>query len=233
MTSVSLVTRSKNEADELRILATIIQRQSIQPIELIVVDNNSQDDSTQVADEFGFKVLSTETYFPGAALNSGIAETTGDFVILVSSHCIPTNSRWIENLIEPLLEDESVAGAYGRQLPTSDSKPNDIRDLYSLFGSESRVQSTDIFFHNANSVIRKSVWLDVPFSSTATNIEDRIWAKEVLSLGHRIFYTSKASVFHGHGVNHNGNESRAASVVKVFSERNLYAFEGREDWYRL
>ncbi len=232
MIKISIVTRSKNESKELRILAGVLNRQTIAPSEVIVVDNKSEDDSVKVANELGFRVLSTESYFPGNALNLGVEQTTGEFVVLISSHCVPTSSRWLENLIEPLLVDESIAGVYGRQLPSEGSKPNDIRDLYTVFGSESKVQTAEIFFHNANSAIRKSVWTEIQFSDTATNIEDRIWAKEVLSRGHKISYSSKAAVFHPHGINHNGNESRAQSVVKVMEERNLYEHEKDEDWYK-
>lgn len=232
MIRVSVVTRSKNESNELEILAKILKKQSIAPIELILVDNNSEDKSVEVARKYGFKVFGTDTYFPGNALNIGIAESTGDFVIIVSSHCIPTNCDWIKNLIQPLLLDQSIAGVYGRQLPTKDSKPNDRRDLYTIFGTESKLQNSEIFFHNANSVIRKSVWTKIPFSNSATNIEDRIWAKEVLANGYRIFYNAEAPVFHSHGVNHNGDESRALRLVNVFREHNLYEHEQSEDWYK-
>jgi rhamnosyltransferase len=232
MSKVSIVTRSKNESGHLRTLTTILSRQTIVPSELIVIDNESKDDSVKIAQDLGYVVLSTDTYFPGNALNIGIKESNGEFVVLVSSHCIPTGPDWIENLIEPLLRDESIAGVYGRQLPTKDSKPNDIRDLYTIFGSESKLQTSEIFFHNANSAIRKSVWEKIPFSNTSTNIEDRIWAKEILDHGYKIFYTAEASVFHSHGVNHNANELRAASVAKVIKSGNLYPHNTNEDWYK-
>ena len=232
MTRVSIVTRSKNESQDLRKLAHILNRQTITPSEVIVVDNNSEDDSVKVAKEMGFNVLSTDSYFPGNALNIGIEKTSADFIVLISSHCIPTNSRWLENLIKPLIEDELIAGAYGRQLPSKESKPNDLRDLYTIFGSESQLQIDDVFFHNANSVIRRSVWVEIQFSSNTTNIEDRIWAKEVLSRGYKIFYTAAAAVFHPHGVNHNGNKERAESVANVIKARNLYEHETDEEWYK-
>jgi len=232
MTKISIVTRSKNESEDLRKFAAVLNRQTITPSEVIVVDNNSDDDSVKVAQELGFIVLSTDSYFPGNALNIGIEQSSGEFVVLVSSHCIPTSSRWLESLIEPLSADESIAGVYGRQLPSEDSKPSDSRDLYTIFGSESKLQTSEIFFHNANSVIRKSVWAEIQFSKTATNIEDRIWAKEVLARGYKIFYTASAAVFHPHGVNHNGNESRAESIVNVMKDRNLYEHEKDEDWYQ-
>ena len=40
-----------------------------------------------------------------------------------------------------------------------------------------KIQKKDYFFHNANSAIPKKIWLIENFSETATNMEDRIWAK--------------------------------------------------------
>ena len=61
------------------------------------------------------------------------------------------------NLIKPLA-DPKIAGTYGRQVPTENSDPLDVRDLVMLFRNESFVQSVDSFFHNANSAFLKSTW---------------------------------------------------------------------------
>ena len=88
----------------------------------------------------------------------------------------------VKNLIKPL-SDKSIAGSYGRQVPTENSNPLDVRDLVMLFRNESFIQSKDSFFHNANSAFLKSTWEEYPFSEIATNIEDRIWGDQVISKG--------------------------------------------------
>ena len=50
---------------------------------------------------------------------------------------------------------KNIAGCYGKQEPLDISNPNDVRDLYYLFGKDRKVQSKDPFFHNANSIIKK------------------------------------------------------------------------------
>ena len=52
-----------------------------------------------------------------------------------------------------------------------------------------------------------------------TNIEDRIWAKEVLSRGNFIYYTATASVTHYHGLNHSNSIERLKGVVKVLENQ--------------
>lgn len=228
---ISLVTRTKNEAKELYDLGRILTLQSVQPLEVIVVDNNSEDNSRDVASEFGYKILTTDDYIPGKALNMGIEVAVGDFVAIVSSHCIPTNSDWLANLIAPFNSSNTIAGVYGRQLPTKASTADDYRDLFTVFGPEKKTQTKDIFFHNANSAIRRSIWQDIPFSNTATNIEDRIWAKAVLEANYKIFYNPDAAVFHPHGINHNGSQMRAARVVEVCKVQRLYEHQYDEDWF--
>src|SRR3989338_8187347 len=95
---------------------------------------------------------------------------------------------------------------------TSDS---DKRDLALIFGLDRKVQEKDSFFHNANSMIRKKMWLQVPFDETVSNIEDRVWANEILKKGFKIVYDPEASVYHYHGIHQNGDEERCKNVVRI------------------
>jgi hypothetical protein len=86
--------------------------------------------------------------------------------------------------------------------------------LLITFGEESRIQRKDPFFHNANSIIKRSVRNKVNFDNKITNIEDRDWAKKVISLGFSIKYDANAGVYHYHGLHqHNNYESFRASAV--------------------
>jgi rhamnosyltransferase len=187
-----------------------------------LVDNESEDETVPIARPYIDKFLRIEDFKPGAALNLGIREASFENVVLVSGHCKPTNPQWLSELHRGLDSKQSLAGVYGRQIPTTDSTPIDSRDLWTVFGLEDRVQSVDPFFHNANSLIRKSVWEEFKFSETVTNVEDRVWAKSVLRAGFVIKYAAGAVVEHWHGINHNGNLARAQSVVKVLTENEVY-----------
>jgi hypothetical protein len=77
------------------------------------------------------------------------------------------------------------------------------------------VQSRDYFFHNANSMIRRSVWTNVPFDEQINGVEDRDWARKVLARRHRIAYEPLAAVFHHHGIHQGLNPDRAERVVRV------------------
>ena len=79
---------------------------------------------------------------------------SGNIIVLLSAHCVPTNKSWLKNLIKPF-DNSNIVAVYGRQSPTSTSNNTDIRDLFITFGLDQKLQSKDPFFHNANSAIRK------------------------------------------------------------------------------
>jgi GT2 family glycosyltransferase len=70
-------------------------------------------------------------------------------------------------------------------------------------------------FHNANSMIRRSVWMAVPFDEEISGVEDRDWARKVLARGYQIVYEPLASVYHHHGIHQGLDPDRAERVVRV------------------
>jgi glycosyltransferase involved in cell wall biosynthesis len=213
---ISVVIRTKNEERWLRQCLTAVSFQTYRPLEVVLVDNASTDNTLGIAKEFGCHILSIDdcdfTY--GRALNRGIAVANGNFIAILSGHCIPLNEKWLACFCAAF-QDELVAGVYGRQEPLPDSDPFDKRDLWTTFGLERRVQTRDIFFHNANSIIQRRVWTEVPFDEEISGVEDRDWAKKVLARGYKIVYEPSASVYHHHGIHQGRNVERAERVARV------------------
>jgi rhamnosyltransferase len=212
----SIIIRTKNEERWISSCLSSVFDQTYKNIEIIIVDNESTDKTIKRTKKFkNIKYVNISKYFPGDALNKGIEASTGDYIVCLSGHCIPVNKYWLENLVSALEENENYAGVYGRQEPMSFSTPSDKRDLLLVFGLDRKIQKYDSFFHNANSILRKSLWTKIPFDSQITNIEDRIWGQEMISLGYKLLYEPKASVYHYHGIHQDGNLERCNSVVKI------------------
>ena len=93
--------------------------------------------------------------------------------------------------------------------------PLDKRDLIITFGLDRKVQVKDSFFHNANSALCREMWDRFPFDEDATNIEDRIWGKQVISAGLKIVYEPEASIYHQHGIHHDRDPDRADNIVHI------------------
>jgi rhamnosyltransferase len=220
---ISVVVRTKNESVWIRQCLGTVFSQRNEDFEVILVDNNSTDNTLDIAREFDIKILEIgdNNFSYGKALNLGIASSNGDYICCLSGHCFAENNDWLFWL-KSNFKDPMVAGVYGRQKPIRDSHPIDKRDLWTLFGPEKKIQMKDPFFHNANSMIKKSVWEKVQFDETSNGLEDRIWAKNILDLGHKIAYEPLAAVYHPHGINHQNDPKRAARIVDVIENSELY-----------
>ena len=215
----SIIIRTKNEERWISLCLESIFMQNYKNYEIIIVDNNSIDQTIEKAKNYGVKkILNIGNYLPGKALNLGIKKSSGEYIVCLSAHCIATNKNWLRNLVNTLEEDESYAGVYGRQEPMAFSSMSDKRDMMIVFGLDKKIQIKDSFFHNANSILKKKICQLISFNEKTTNIEDRIWAKMVLKKSLKIVYEPKASVYHYHGIHQGGNYERLKDVVKIIEK---------------
>jgi len=226
---ISVVIRTKDEAQWIGRCLRAVLAQDCDEFEVIVVDNESTDDTLGIARGFDCRVLTIPQaeFSHGRSINLGVGAAKGDLVAILSGHCIPVNDTWLRRLAAAFTASD-VAGVYGRQEPLPDTNDFDKRDLYTTFGLERRVQRRDYFFHNANSMIRRDMWDSVPFNEDLTGVEDRDWAKRVLEMGHLVVYEPAASVYHFHGINHGRDAARAARVVRVIELIRDGATNGEE-----
>ncbi len=213
---IAVVIRTKNEAKWLRSCLFAVSNQDYPAVEIVVVDNESSDGSREIAAGFGCVIVDIpdRDFNFSRALNRGIEATDAPLLAILSGHCVPANEQWLARLAMNMRE-ENVAAVYGRQEPLPDSSSIDKRDLWTTFGLDRKEQKRDYFFHNANSMIRRSIWEKIPFNEEIHGVEDRDWAKKVLNGSNKIVYEPGASVFHHHGIHHDGSLERADRVVKV------------------
>lgn len=224
--SIEIIIRCFNEEDWVSICLAEIENQSLKPSIVTVVDNCSTDSSLQRINYWisitpiNSRVVSYRNpngiYSPGHCLNTFVKNSNADIVVFLSAHCVPANRDWLTWLIKPLIENSTLAATYGRQIPTSKSDPRDARDLFWTFGSDPIISSTDPFFHNANSAIRRKILEKLPFDEQLTNIEDRVWASRLLAeTAYRIAYEPNSIVYHEHGIHQAGKIERATSIVSI------------------
>jgi len=211
---VSIIIRTKNEERWISACLRSVFSQTYNNLEVIIVDNQSEDKTLRRASEFPVKVVSIENFLPGLAINKGIRQSQGKLLVCLSGHCIPRSDKWLENLLEHL-SDPSVGGVYGRQEPMSYSSALNKRDLITVFGLDRIIQHKDPFFHNANSAFRREIWEKYPFNEQITNIEDRLWGKTIIEAGMKIVYEPDASVYHHHGIHHDLDPERARRIINI------------------
>lgn len=84
MPLISIIITTKNEEKRLPALLSSIENQTYQPIEVVVVDNNSTDKTKEIAEEFGTAVFN---YGPerSSQRNYGVSQSKGDFVLILDA----------------------------------------------------------------------------------------------------------------------------------------------------
>ncbi len=206
---VSIVIRTKNEAEFIgETLKKIEEQEFSGSHEIIVVDSGSTDSTLDIIREYDVKLIQIvqKEFTYGRSLNIGASHATGQFVVNLSAHALPVDEKWLTNLITGF-ENHDVAGVYGRQLSIGDINPFDARQNEIFFGPQKIIFSMknakmlkQIHFSNSNCAIRRSVWERLRFNEEVPYAEDTLWQTDVINAGFFIVYVPDAAVYHTHKI---------------------------------
>ena len=199
----SVIIRTFNEEKFLPDLLMAINQQTYRDYETIVVDSGSLDRTREIAARKADKLVPIESrdFTFGHSLNIGIQQTASKYIVIVSAHTLPFDENWLENLIEPLRND-NTAMVYGRQLGGASSKFSEAQDMRRTFGVKRVVLTPPRFFaNNANSAIRRDLWQQYPFDEALLGLEDIDWAKYWMERSYQVVYEPRAALYHIHEEN--------------------------------
>ena len=101
--SISVIVPVYNGGDTLAACLQALQNQTRLPDEIIVVDDGSTDDSAEIADRFGLKVLRQRNAGPAAARNLGAQRAQGQLLLFTDADCCPA-SDWVERMVAPFAD---------------------------------------------------------------------------------------------------------------------------------
>lgn len=207
MSDVSVVIPTKNAGPLFEeVLAAVLGEAP--EAEVLVIDSGSTDGTLEIAAEFPVEVLEIrpESFDHGGTRNLGVERTDGEFVVFLTQDATPLEG-WLDALLAPLRADDTIAGAYSRQVPREDATPMKRHFLDTFYPPEPETRSLDpgerptiddTFFSNVSSAVRRSVHEWVPFPEDPLTSEDQAWAARVLDRGHRIHYAADSRVRHSH-----------------------------------
>jgi glycosyltransferase involved in cell wall biosynthesis len=103
-----------NEEAHIGRLVASLQEQSLEPQEIIVVDDGSRDRTASLAKESGARVVSVRHRGPARARNLGAEMSTGDILVFVDGdmYCYP---GFVEALVLPIHRGEAV-GTFSKEI---------------------------------------------------------------------------------------------------------------------
>jgi glycosyltransferase involved in cell wall biosynthesis len=111
---VSIIIPAYNEEKNiLEVLYSLTQNKSSKSIEIIVVDNNSTDNTNAFVKATGVRCVEEKIQSITAARNAGLANAKGKYVLNADADSIyPPN--WVELMVNPLIKNNKAVVVYGR-----------------------------------------------------------------------------------------------------------------------
>tara|TARA_R110000822_G_scaffold298120_3_gene420809 strand:+ start:784 stop:1425 length:642 start_codon:yes stop_codon:yes gene_type:complete len=162
--------------------------------EIVIVDNNSADETMEVVSQFNFadiEVIDCLDYSPGRAINLGVQKAAGDVALVLSAHSQITNYN--DENVRFHLQHNKFRAVFGKQIPIYRGKRITPRYIWSHFGDAQQenmfsVQENRQFLHNAFCAYDRKYLLENPFDETLAGKEDRYWAIDQVCNGEKYFY---------------------------------------------
>ena len=196
---VSVIIRNRDEAEYIGFaIQSVVDH--IKDPEIIIVDNNSKDDSLKIVslfDRYNIKTYSIDDYTPGKALNLGVNKCSNDTILILSAHSQITKLD-LDSVEEHLKNNVAV---FGNQIPIFRGKKITKRYIWSHFEEGhvvnmfSKIENRQ-FLHNAFCFYDRQFLLDNPMPEQYAGKEDRYWAADIVSKGYNYYYD------HTHKINH-------------------------------
>ena len=202
-----------------RVLDHILAQEAPWPFEVIVIDSGSADGTVEYArSKPGVTVIGIppQAFAHGRTRNLGISRGCGEFMVLVTADALPTDNRWLTNLVGAVEQHPSIAGAFGRHIAYPHASPFTKRDIEDHFAgfvgypqivnqyTDRQRYASDVgwrqflhFYSDNNSCLRRSVWERIPYPDVDF-AEDQIWAQQVIAAGWSRAYAQDAVVYHSH-----------------------------------
>jgi rhamnosyltransferase len=222
----SIIIRCYNEEEHIGRLLSGIFEQTIQDLEIILVDSGSTDATLAIASHYPVKILSIkpEDFSFGRSLNLGCQAAQGEFLAFASAHVYPVYRDWLEKLLSPF-SDPQVALAYGKQRGDEVTKYSEHQIFAKWFPESSNFNQKHPFCNNANAAIRKKMWEQFPYDEELTGLEDIDWAKKAIALNYKIAYIAEAEIVHVHNETplriYNRYRREAIALKKIFPQENF------------
>lgn len=215
---LSVIIPTLNAGDRLEDLLSGLLAQDVAPLEVIIIDSSSEDNTAVIAQRYGARIILVprEAFDHGGTRNMAAADARGDVLVFMTQDALPSDNSLLRNLISPL-EKSDVAATYGRHIPGPDASPLETFARQFNYPDSSFTKGKEdipklgiktFFFSNVCSAIKKDRFLEVgTFPEGIITNEDMAVAAKLILAGYRISYVSEAAVIHSH----------AHSLLKQFS----------------
>ena len=197
---VSVVIPVHNCASTLgEILTKLKQQDYAEEIEIIVVDNNSKDNSDKVAQKFSNIIIIYQKDIQNAATtrNKGIEAATGEIIAFIDGDCIPEKD-WIKQAVSNIINVgvDRVGGKIGVKPLSPDSSIYSLLDALFCFNQESTVNHLHSCM-TGNLIVHRKVFEQIGvFNPDYFEMEDIEFGLRAASANISVAYAENCIVWH-------------------------------------
>lgn len=176
--------------------------------EIIIIDSGSTDKTIEIAQKNNISHYRIDhgDFNYGLTKNFAVHISRSKYCVFLSQDAIPLNDKWLQNLINPLINDDNIAGTFSRQIVNPNIGCNSLEEINinNSFPLLDKIYTKNdigkLVFSNVSSSIRRNLLIKFPFKNVPF-AEDKIWANEIIQHGYKLKYVTESIVLHSH--NHN------------------------------
>lgn len=204
---ISVVIRTYNEEGNIKNCLEHFQAQELKPFEILLIDNESTDNTVAIARKFqkslNLKIINNPVKGFPSGLNLGIEKSAGDWIAFISADCFP-DKKWLYWLVNTAKACNADV-VQGKEIPFPENYIHYV--LRTESANSSKLAKQIMFFNNTNILYKKSpLTKEYPFTGLGTTgyAEDTLMSMKYQNRNLRAFFEPKATV------KHNKFESKSA-----------------------
>ena len=166
-------------------------------IEIILINNNSTDDTKSIAQRYPIKCLDeTSSQSSYIARNKGIQHAKNEIIAFIDADCLP-NPDWLREGVAALSEaDADIAGGRVEFYYSERKTAAELYDSMTNMQVENYICERGVA-PTANLFVRASLFDEVGlFPEDVISGGDMQWTKKATSMGYKLVYAPRAVVQH-------------------------------------
>ena len=191
---VSIIVPAKNEARFIGCCLKSLKRQSYPKdrIEILVIDNGSIDNTSEIALSYDVSVYKSDATRIGAVRNFGVEKAKGSFLAFIDADCI-ADPKWLETVVPYLIENKGIGALGGDAL----SRPDGTWLERYWFYRNSRTTRSLSSLNGSSICLSKAVLKKVGgFHEKINAGEDTKLSDDIKGLGLKIEWCPSADMIH-------------------------------------
>ena len=207
---VSIIIVTYNAGTAFKAISEMINKQTVNIKQVLVVDSSSTDTTVDIAKSFGFdvEIIAKNDFGHGKTRQYALEKINTEIVVFLTQDALLYDEFAVEKLVNCLMSNDKIAAAYGRQIPypntgvlgTFARAYNYSADsIVNVFENRKVKGIKTAFLSDSFAAYKKSLLMQIGGFPKHVNFgEDTYVAAKFLINGYTTAYCSDAKVYHSH-----------------------------------